>query len=181
MKVEKVIILGQTGSGKDHLLKGLIEKGLIPCIKTTTRPIRANETNGVNYNFIDNASFIDNIEKNEFKSYQKFNIISSDGVKGVWYYGITNEEFKKSQVLIMTPEEYENINFTKEQRNNLFVVYLDISSEIRKSRLLKRDDKNDSIKRRMDSDEIDFMNFNDFDLKITDPEFEPIDVYDLMY
>jgi hypothetical protein len=40
---------------------------------------------------------------------------------------------------------------------------------------------NDSIKRRLDADEIDFSGFKDYDLKITDPEFEVEMVLSLMY
>ena len=41
-------------------------------------------------------------------------------------------------------------------------------------------DINDSIKRRLDADEQDFKDFNDYDLKVRDPEFTVEDVYDLM-
>jgi guanylate kinase len=78
----------------------------------------------------------------------------------------------------MTPGEFENI--TPEVRKDCFVVYLDIDRSIRESRLFKRQDKNDSITRRLDADEIDFKDFKDYDLRITDPEFTADDVYDLM-
>jgi guanylate kinase len=65
-------------------------------------------------------------------------------------------------------------------RKGCFVVYLDIDRKVRESRLLGRQDKNDSITRRLDADDIDFQSYNDYDLKITDPEFSSDDVYDLM-
>jgi guanylate kinase len=65
-------------------------------------------------------------------------------------------------------------------RKGCFVVYLDIDRGVRESRLLGRQDKNDSITRRLDADDIDFQSYNDYDLKITDPEFSSDDVYDLM-
>jgi guanylate kinase len=97
-----------------------------------------------------------------------------------WYYGITREEFDNAQIFIMTPGEYNSLSLSEEQRKSCFVVYLDISRNIRESRLYNREDKNDSIKRRLDSDDIDFMGFKDYDLKITDPEFTADDIYDLM-
>ena len=36
IKSEKIIIVGQSGSGKDFLLKELSKKGLIPSVKITT-------------------------------------------------------------------------------------------------------------------------------------------------
>lgn len=49
-----LFILGRTGSGKDHLGK-ILEKelGYQPVVSWTNRPIRANESNGVEHNFID--------------------------------------------------------------------------------------------------------------------------------
>ena len=78
----------------------------------------------------------------------------------------------------MTPGEFNNL--TPEMRKGCFVVYLDIDRRVRESRLLGRQDKNDSITRRLDADDIDFQEYKDYDLKITDPEFSSDDVYDLM-
>ena len=91
---------------------------------------------------------------------------------------ITLQEFNESQVFIMTPGEFNNL--TPEMRKGCFVVYLDIDRRVRESRLLGRQDKNDSITRRLDADDIDFQEYKDYDLKITDPEFSSDDVYDLM-
>jgi guanylate kinase len=177
-KHEKVIILGQSGSGKDFLLRKLVERGLKPCLKWTTRPARKFEKQGVNYNFVSDSEFIQSINENKFLAYQEFQVTPEDKSPEKWYYGITQEEFEKSQVMIMTPGEFKNI--TSEQRKGCFVVYLDIDRSIRESRLLKREDKNDSIKRRLDADEEDFKDLNDYDLKVRDPEFTAEDVYDLM-
>lgn len=178
IKNEKVIILGKSGSGKDFLLRNLTKKGLKPCLKWTTRPQRKFEEQGVTYNFVDDYEFLQSINENKFLTYQEFDVTPEDSDPEKWYYGITTNEFESSQVFIMTPGEFEDI--TEEQRKVCFVVYLDIDRSIRESRLHTREDKNDSIKRRLDSDEIDFSNFIDCDLKITDPEFNADDVYGLM-
>lgn len=177
-KKEKCIIMGGSGVGKDFLMRKLVEKGLKPCIKWTTRPIRKFETHGITYNFVDVDFFIDNINQNNFLTYQTFDVTPVDSEPQTWYYGITNSDFNDSQVFIMTTGEFAKI--TPEQRKSCFVVYLDIPRVVRESRLIKREDKNDSIKRRLDSDEIDFLGFTDYDLKITDPDFSADDIYDLM-
>ncbi len=51
-KKEKLIILGKSGSGKDYLMRKLVEKNLVGCLKSTTRPQRKNEIQGITYNFI---------------------------------------------------------------------------------------------------------------------------------
>lgn len=177
-KREKLIILGKSGSGKDFLLRRLVEKGLKPGLKKTTRPQRKHEIQGVTYDFISESSFIDKINLNEFLCYQKFTVTPENKDPELWYYGLTKEEFNQSQVFIMTPGEFSNID--PETRKECFVVYLDIDRSVRESRLFRREDKNDSIKRRLEADDVDFSQFSDYDLKITDPEFTAEDVYDLM-
>jgi guanylate kinase len=178
-KSEKLIILGHSGSGKDYLMRKLVEKGLKGCLKITTRPMRINEVQDVTYNFVDFEIFNKNLNQNNLICYQQFKVTPLDKDPEIWYYGITKQEFEKSQVVILTPGELSQID--PEIRKTCFVVYLDIDREIRESRLIVREDNNDSIKRRLDADEKDFLNFNNFDLKITDPEFDVDMILSLMY
>lgn len=173
MKTEKIVIVGKSGSGKDHLLRGLIRKELKYQPKITTRPKRKLEKQGIEYSFLSNQNFNKMLESNEIKVYQHFVIDNSD-----WYYSISNQNFENNQLFIMTPHEISTLN--KEDRKKCFVVYLDIDESIRRARITKRNDDNDSINRRMEADEADFKYFVDYDLKITDPDFETDMVYDLM-
>jgi len=177
-KNEKLVIIGPSGSGKDHLLRKLVEKGLTPCLKCTTRPQRKFEEQGITYNFITESSFTQLISEDKFLAYQTFVVTPENSTPETWYYGLTKEEFNNAQVFIMTPGEL--LNLTDEMRKQCFIVYLDINRKVRESRLFKREDKNDSITRRLDSDEVDFKGFKDYDMRISDPEFEADDIYDLM-
>lgn len=179
-KKERIFLLGASGAGKDYLLKKLVDKGLKPCIKLTTRPKRKHEQQGITYNFISESKFIEYINDDKLLVYQKFTATPENSNKETWYYGITKEEFNTSQVFIITPCEFNNLNLTKDERKKCFVVYLDIDRKTRELRLNLRKDNNDSIKRRLDADDIDFNGFKDYDLKIKDPDFSPEDVYDLM-
>lgn len=178
LKSEKIIVVGASGSGKDYLMRKLAEKGLKPCIKWTTRPARKFEKQGITYNFVDDDKFMNAINENEFLSYQKFEVTPVNSDVLTWYYGVTIQEFNESQVFIMTPGELKDL--TPDMRKECFVVFLDIDRSVRESRLLRRDDKNDSITRRLDADELDFKESFDFDLRVTDPEFGVDDVYSLM-
>jgi guanylate kinase len=177
-KSEKVILLGKSGSGKDYLMRKLVEKGLKGCLKMTTRPQRKFEKQGVTYNFVSDNQFTELIKENKFLVYQTFNVTPEGRDPETWHYGVTFEEFNDSQVFIMTPGEFSNID--EDTRKKCFVVYLDIDRSIRESRLFRREDNNDSIKRRLDADDIDFQSYIDYDLRITDPDFTAEDVYDLM-
>lgn len=173
-KNEKLIIVGQSGSGKDFLRRALIKKGLRYEPKFTTRPIRAYEVDKVDYNFISESKFSELKDSDLIKVEQSFKIGDS-----IWYYGITIENFDRNQLFIMTPEEISQL--TDKDLSGCFVVYLDIDIEIRRSRLTKRNDNNDSIERRLMADLEDFRNYDYYDLKITDPDFTANDIYDLMY
>jgi guanylate kinase len=178
MKTEKLILIGPSGSGKDYLLRKLTEKGLKPGLKWTTRPTRKNEKQGITYNFVDCFTFQNSIIMDELLCYQKFVVTPEGKDPETWYYGLTKEEFESSQVFIMTPGEFNEL--TELQRKGCFVVYLDIDREIRKKRIQGRGDKNDSVERRLDADEIDFKDYDDYDLRVTDPDFEADDIYNLM-
>ena len=177
-KKEKVVLLGKSGSGKDFLMRKLVEKGLRGCLKMTSRPPRKHETQWITYEFVTEWIFLEKIKNDEFLCYQKFEVTPEGRDPENWYYGITKQEFQDSQVFIMTPGEFNTIN--PELRKSCFVVYLDIDREVREKRLYRRNDKNDSVKRRLDADEIDFKYFNDYDLRIKDPDFNADDIYDLM-
>jgi len=177
-KNEKIILIGPSGSGKDYLLNKLSNKGLKPCVKWTTRPPRKNERQGINYNFVDQETFEKSIITGNFISYQKFTLDSDIKKPETWCYGITKEEFNNSQIFIMTPSEFKEL--TNELKNKCFVVYLDIDRDTRKTRINNRGDKNDSVERRLDADEIDFKGFENYDLRVTDPDFDVDDIYALM-
>ena len=56
-------IMGKAGSGKDTLCRALLKEpeflNAKPIISCTTRPIRDNETDGVDYHFLTNEEFTD--------------------------------------------------------------------------------------------------------------------------
>ncbi len=178
---EKLIIIGQSGSGKNYLMDKLVKHGLNPCVKTTTRPKRTNEQNNIDYNFVSKEEFLLKISSNKILIYETFEVEPKFSEKEIWYYGIEEELYLNSDIVILTPSEYNEIVYNKSKdRENYFVIYLDIERSIRKERIKSRNDNNDSIDRRLDSDNKDFKLFNDYDLRITDPDFSSDDVYGLI-
>jgi guanylate kinase len=172
-KTEKLIIVGKTGSGKDFLRRNLVDK-LRYSPKFTTRPKRPNEKDGFDYQFITEQEFQNLQEFDNVKVYQSFQIKDS-----IWNYGITKENFDSNQLFIMTPHELSQLS--DKELPGCFVVYIDIDMQTRRNRLIRRNDNNDSIERRLLADEEDFKNFDYYDLKITDPDFDAQSIYDLMF
>ena len=159
-------------------MRKIIKEGLKGGIKMTTRPMRINEIQNVTYNFSNFEDFQENLNRDNLICYQRFEVTPLNKSPEIWYYGITKEEFDNSQVFIMTPGEISQID--PDIRKKCFVVYLDIDRKTRENRILKRNDNNDSVLRRLDADELDFRSFIDYDLKITDPEFTATEVLNLM-
>lgn len=165
----KYIIVGKSGSGKDYLMDKMVEKGFKPCIKTTTRPMRDGETQDKTYHFISKNEFEESL--NDFLVYETFIVEPKDKPKETWYYGITKEEFENSDVVILTPNELSKIDLEK-----CCILYLDINDNIRRKRLNDRSDNNDSVDRRIKSDNEDFFLFWEYNITILDPEFKIDDV-----
>ncbi len=170
--MKKIILVGESAGGKDYLLAGLVNLGLKPCLKTTTRPIRSNEFQGITYNYITNEAFND--IKNDMIVHQVFDL-STENEQKIWYYGLEYTEFTKGEVCIMTPLEVNSLS--EKVRGESHIIYVCIDENIRRERLLGRDDNNDSIERRIKSDFIDFKDFTSYDTIITDPMFSVDEVF----
>lgn len=172
-KKEKLIVVGKSGSGKDFVLKEFNKIGFRSSVKVTTRPKRNTEVDGIDYQFKTNSEFDSLVEKNNMIVHQEFFV-----EKNPWKYGILREDYENNQIFLMTPMELSQI--PDSERKDCFVVYLDIDKDVRESRLLSRNDNNDSINRRLNSDDVDFVDFKDYDLRITDPNFDIDLILDLM-
>ena len=180
-KKEKLILIGKSGSGKDYMVRQMSKKGLTGGVKTTTRPQRNGEVQWVTYDFVAAWTFKEMVDADEFIVWQEFQVTPEDRRPETWHYGLTRKEFERAQCFIMTPAELLTID--AETRKGCFVVYLDIDRKIREERVLRRRDMNDSLKRRMDADDEDFKEFDrngDYDLRVTDEEFNADDVWSLM-
>lgn len=165
---KRIILIGKGGSGKDHLRKILEDNGLNYCISHTTRPIREDEKDGKDYFFVDESIFLLMIENGDFYENVVFN---------TWYYGTSKEEFKKKDLLIMTPKGISALS--KEDRESSIVIYIDIDEETRRKRISTRKDA-DQAERRLKSDFLDFEKFDDFDASISDPSFTLETFYSLI-
>jgi hypothetical protein len=69
----------------------------------------------------------------------------------------------------MTPAGVSRIK--PEDRQTSFIIYMDIEMSIRMTRLANRNMPGDSMSRRIKADEMDFTDFNDYDLRITNSDF----------
>lgn len=156
----KIILVGKAASGKDFLKSKMERKGFRTGVSHTTRPARPGEVDGADYHFIDDVKFIEMIGQEEFIEYMEFN---------GWFYGQTEEDFNASDIMIMSKDGLDML--PKVYRDQCIVIYLDVPMAERLKRLSSRDDKNDSIERRITTDEKQFHGFTDYEIRITNPDF----------
>lgn len=156
----KIIIVGKAAAGKDYLKRRLTQKNLTAGISHTTRPIRPGEQDGVDYHFVTKPEFMKLVESGQFLEYTEF--------RG-WMYGTHVETFQNSDVLIMNKSGLDQLN--SEVLDSCVVIYLDISLTSRMARLEERNDKDDDMMRRIETDENQFKDFNNFDIRITNSNF----------
>ena len=160
---KRIILVGKAGSGKDFMRKKLESSNFKYATSYTTRPVRQGEIDGKDYFFITDEQAQSMIENGEFFEYVPFN---------GWIYGTTlsqwNQENDES-VFIMTPTGLSHVG--PDDRKECFVIYVDIDKDVRKERLLNRNMPGDSLERRIDADELDFYNFTNYDIRITNPDF----------
>lgn len=85
------IISGPSGSGKTTLLKAIQKKypGITKTLSDTTRDIRDDEENGIDYNFIHKGMFERNIKTGHYVEYNTYDNN---------YYGTSHEEIRKARL-----------------------------------------------------------------------------------
>jgi guanylate kinase len=158
---KRIIIIGKGGSGKDYAKNILVKNGYLNDISLTTRKPREGEVSGEIYDFISEESFLMLAENSNFVQYNHF-------VSNNCYYGTTVESFNKNHVFIMSPEAM--LALSQEDKDSSFILYLDISLDIRRERLLMR--KNTyCVETRLACDDVDFASFCEYDYKLSDPQF----------
>lgn len=156
----KLILVGKAAAGKDFLKNRLVDKGFKPGISCTTRKPRHNEQDGVDYHFMTEELFKEKIDSGEMLEHMVFNN---------WYYGLTKDEFEHADVMIMSKEGLDVL--PKDYRDKCMVIYLDPPRMTRFERLEHRNDPNDTIDRRMRTDDEQFEDFKDYDLLVKNEDF----------
>ena len=145
-KSKLFIISGSTASSKDTTLNELSNRGVVKTLlSTTTRPIRATEKQGREYNFITEEEF----NKKDFIEKRVYKVANGD----TWYYGLSYDEIFKCHnnfgnyaVIVdvqgmRTIKEY--VNRTFRDSIEVITIMLKASYYTRLNRYLNRDNVTD--------------------------------------
>ena len=153
-----IVLVGKTASGKTTVANELCKNhGYKRIITYTTRPMRENEVQDVDYHFISDEQFNRMVENNEFTEYKRYNT-----AHGVWSYGsvITSEQELSDDcyVIILTPQGLRDLS---KKMSRYIAFYLNVSFESQLERLKKRADEEQQIIKRLENDDKDFENVLD--------------------
>jgi len=131
-----IVVSGPSGSGKSTLDNLLIKKrnNIVMSISDTTRKIRGQEINGVDYNFISTEEFERNIKNNKYLEYA--NVYTGT------YYG-TPEDFVNKKlndgIDVILEIDIEGARKVNEKRKDaIFIFIMPPSMKELKQRLISR-------------------------------------------
>lgn len=161
-KVKIIALFGKAGSGKDTILRALINKfpdrynEIVSC---TTRPPREGEQEGVNYHFLTVEQFTEKVLNGDMLEATEFNN---------WHYGtaLSSLSTEKINVGVFNPEGIRCLmedNFV-----DLIAYYVQVGDKERLIRQLIREVDPDvkEIIRRFSADEKDFEDLEDIDYQV---------------
>jgi len=151
-----ICIVGKSCSGKDSVTKELINYfGYSKLITTTTRPIRPNEQDGVDYHFISIENFLNKLSQDYFLEFRFY-----ETKLGIWFYGSSFSSYQTANnntIAILTPSGLKKL---KEHDINCTSFYINVSDETIKQRQIERGDKLEEAERRFNADKLDFVGIN---------------------
>lgn len=133
-------IMGKSSSGKDTVFRELLgreELELNRIILYTTRPVRADETDGVQYHFVTEEKLRELMDAGKVIELRSYHVVG-----GVWKYFTADDENidleHKNYLAIGTLVSYEILKeYYGEDR--MVPLYIEVSDDIRLERALKRE------------------------------------------
>ena len=129
-------IMGKASTGKDTLTKMLSETLELPiALSFTTRPMRAGEKQGVEYNFISDDDFWDLHGCDLLAEYTSYEVASGE----TWHYGLTKEELEKADyvLVIVNPDGLKQLK--EIYGHKICSILIDAPADVRIKRYLDRD------------------------------------------
>jgi guanylate kinase len=134
-----IVVSGPSGCGKSTLDNMLINQreNIVMSISDTTRAIRGNEVDGVDYNFISNEQFEENIKNNKYLEYAIYNN-KCYGTPEAW----VDEQLNSGKDVILEIEIEGARQVDAKRSDAVFIFIMPPSMNILKQRLVSRKTEN---------------------------------------
>ena len=168
-----IVISSPSGAGKTSICKELLrlDRKIKPSISVTTRKPRNNETNGVDYIFVSDNDFNEQISKGNFLEYA--NVFSNK-------YGTlasTTEKLLSDNYDVLFDIDWQGTQQLSQNNNNILTMFIlpPNKAEIER-RLKKRETENSEsiniVSERMSKFEDELSHWKEYDYVVTNDDFE---------
>lgn len=155
------LLVGKSASGKDTFMNMLLSdfKEMKPLVSHTTRPMRTGEKDGETYHFVDDLTFEEMLNNDEFLETTSYTIESENKI---YRYGLSKKEVMDTPyaMTIVNPYGLNNLLANKFIKDNIVSILITRNDKDRILAYINRD-KNVNIKEMIDRykrDEEDFEN-----------------------
>jgi guanylate kinase len=145
-----IIIIGCAGAGKSTIEKALVLEGYERITSYTSRPIRCNEENHVDYHFITDEEFEEKFNNGFFAEHTKYN---------GWYYGVAKEDCNDLAIAVVEPYGFRQLKAKSDL--DVFSIFIDVPERVRLVRMVNRGDNLMEVFRRIFSDQGVFQGIED--------------------
>ena len=152
-----IVLTGKSCVGKDSVRRELEKCGYNNIVSYTSRPIRENEIDGIDYNFVNRSQFEKMITTEQMIEYRTYNTLVNN-IPDKWYYGLKKEKLDPKGCYVVVLDLDGTENFIKYYgKKNCYVVYMCCPKSERERRAIERGsfDKTE-WNRRVSADEKDF-------------------------
>ena len=168
-----IVISSPSGAGKTSICNELLrlDRKIKPSISVTTRKPRNNETNGVDYIFVSDNDFNEQISKGNFLEYA--NVFSNK-------YGTlasTTEKLLSDNYDVLFDIDWQGTQQLSQNNNNILTIFIlpPNKAEIER-RLKKRETENSEsiniVSERMSKFEDELSHWKEYDYVVTNDDFE---------
>lgn len=151
-----IVLIGKTASGKTTVRDVLVEKlAFNPILTYTTRPMRKNERDGIDYHFITDDEFTKMEQAKEFIETTSY--VKNDNI---FKYGSTLRDYSTSAqhniMIVDATGVAPLVKYAKQHDIKTCIIMLDIDKDELVRRAMSRGDELTSIYDRLDQDDIRF-------------------------
>lgn len=156
-----IALVGKSSCGKDSIARVLASQhGYKYVVSTTTRPMRSNDVNHIDYHFVSDEEFQQLIDNDKLVEYRYYDTITN-GKNTRWHYGIEKDEIdldKHSYVAVVDLQGLKDLEDV--YGNRVISIYVDVPEEVRRIRAIARDRNFEEAEwnRRNKDDNIKFEN-----------------------
>ena len=158
-----IVLVGPSGSGKSTIEEELIKRGYKRTISCTTRPQRKGEKHGLNYYYISEDRFMENVQMGFMLEYKRY---------GDYLYGLPMSELSNESVVVVEPSGYKRL---KNSRFDVCGYYLSCDENIRRRRMLDRGDDPEVVEKRISNDKEWFQGMEELADIVIDTSNKAID------